>query len=122
MPNSETVVSYTHRLERLLKNKYHATGEGLQQLTESCVTRIPHGALEKLRHIAEINQKLSDDDSYELEDEAAFFRICVECEKELTPRSGRFVWGMAILLMVAITAAALLFYTIHWDVLSQHIK
>ncbi|EDM56802.1 conserved hypothetical protein [Vibrio parahaemolyticus AQ3810] len=43
-------------------------------------------------------------------------------EKELTPRSSRFIWRTAILLMALITLAALGFYYMHWDILSEHIQ
>ncbi|OEF26111.1 hypothetical protein [Vibrio rumoiensis] len=115
MSDIEKVVSHTRRLERLLREQYYAKGQGLLELTESCVSRLPHDVVQKIHYISNIRQQLLEDDDYQLEDRDAFIRACLECEKELTPRSGRFIWGVAIFLMVLMTAGALLFYTIHWD-------
>ena len=47
--------------------------------------------------------------------------VCDECEKELTPRSSRFIWRAAITLMTIITLGAVVFYYAHWETLSQHL-
>ena len=122
MSDIEKVVLHTRRLERLLREQYHAKGQGLVELTESCSTRLPHDVIKKIYLIAETRQQILDEHDANTESTVAFVQACIECEKELTPRSGRFIWGVAILLMVAMTLGALLFYTIHWDVVAQHLK
>lgn len=122
MSDIEKVVLHTRRLERLLREQYHATGQGLIELTESCATRLPHDVVKKIYLVAQIRQQLLDDDDSNFELINAFVQACIECEKELTPRSGRFVWGVAILLMVAMTLGALFFYSFHWDFFAQHLN
>ncbi|SJN21427.1 hypothetical protein FM109_03580 [Vibrio casei] len=117
----EKVVSHTRRLERLLREQYHATGQGLLELTESCASRLPHDVVQKIHYISSIRQQLLDDDDYQLKDKEAFIQLCIECEKELTPRSGKFIWGVAIFLVILMTIGALLFYTIHWDVVMKYL-
>jgi hypothetical protein len=118
MSNIEKVVLKTRRLESLLRSHYHADGKGLHQLVTSCEERLPHDVIKKLRFVATIRNKVVHEDGYELEDSQTFFSTCVECERELTPRSGRFIWGVAITLVVLLTAAALGFYYVHWQELN----
>lgn len=122
MSDIEKVVLHTRRLEGLLREQYHAKGQGLIELTESCVTRLPHDVAQKIHLIAQTRQQLLDDDDVEPESTAAFIQACIECEKELTPRSGRFIWGVAIVLMLTMTLGAILFYSIHWDVVAHHLN
>ncbi len=42
MSDIERVVTRTRRLEKLLREKYHAQGKGLHELTSSCEERLPH--------------------------------------------------------------------------------
>ncbi|MGV3002905.1 DUF4145 domain-containing protein [Vibrio sp.] len=121
MSDIEKVVLHTRRLERLLREQYHAKGQGLVELTESCVTRLPHDVAQRIHLIAQSRQQLLDGE-IDLELTADFIQTCIECEKELTPRSGRFIWGVAIVLMLAMTLGAILFYSIHWDVVAHHLN
>ncbi|MGO2509245.1 MAG: DUF4145 domain-containing protein [Vibrio hibernica] len=121
MSDIEKVVSCTRRLERLLREKYYAQGQGLMELVQSCEQRLPHSIIKKIHHVADIRQKVVHDDDYQLDDPIAFERMCLECEKELTPRSGRFIWGVAIILVLAMTIGAIVFYNIHWDVIEPHL-
>lgn len=122
MSDIENVVTRTRRLETLLRNQYHAQGKGLHQLITSCEERLPHDVIAKLRFIATIRNKVVHEDQYQLDDKQGFLSACDECERELTPRSGRFIWRVAILLMLLITAGAMAFYYANWDALSQHLK
>ncbi|OIQ24370.1 DUF4145 domain-containing protein [uncultured Vibrio sp.] len=121
MSDIEKVVLRTRKLETLLRGQYHAEGKGLHQLISSCEERLPHDVIGKLRYIATIRNKIVHEDEYELEDRKAFMSTCDECEQELTPRSSRFIWRVAITLMTLITLVALGFYYAHWDVLSKHL-
>ncbi|USD65384.1 DUF4145 domain-containing protein [Vibrio sp. SCSIO 43136] len=121
MSQIEKVVTRTRRLEKLLRSQYHADGKGLHQLITSCEERLPHDVIGKLRYVATIRNKIVHEDNYQLDNQKDFLRVCDECEKELTPRSGRFIWGVAIALMALMTAAAAGFYYIHWNTLSQHL-
>ncbi len=121
MSDIERVVTRTRRLEKLLREKYHAQGKGLHELTCSCEERLPHQVVKQIRYIATIRNKLVHEDDYKLENRRQFLQVCDECERELTPRGGRFVWGMVIALVLLTTLAATLFYTIHWDELSQYL-
>jgi hypothetical protein len=121
MSDIEKVVKRTRAIERLLRTQYHADGKGLHQLITSCEERLPHDVISKLRYIATIRNKIVHEDDYKLESRKEFLSVCDECEKELTPRSSRFVWRAAIMLMSLFTLAALIFYYAHWDVLSKHL-
>ncbi|MBD1576442.1 MULTISPECIES: DUF4145 domain-containing protein [Vibrio] len=121
MSDIEKITSRRQRLEQLLRDQYYAEGQGLDDLINSCEQRLPQAVVKKMRLIAEIAQKLSDDVDYKVPDWAELDRMCRECEKELTPRSGRFVWGVAIVLMLAMTLGAVLFYHLNWDSISSHL-
>ncbi|PWI31875.1 DUF4145 domain-containing protein [Vibrio albus] len=122
MSDIEKVVKRVRRLEKLLRIRYHADGRGLHQLVSSCEERLPHDVISKLRYVATIRNKIVHEEGYSLEDRQHFFAVCDDCEKELTPRANRFVWGVAVFLMVLITGLALGFYYLHWDKLSPHLQ
>ncbi|PSW04979.1 DUF4145 domain-containing protein [Photobacterium lipolyticum] len=114
MANIEMVVTRSRRIEHLLRQHYHAEGKGLHQLINSCEERLPHEILPKLRFIASVRNKTVHEEGYQLDDKQGFLRACHDCEKELTPRSGRFVWSVAVLLVLGFTALAIWFYSVHW--------
>ncbi|ELJ8713140.1 DUF4145 domain-containing protein [Vibrio cholerae] len=122
MSEIEQVVLRTRKLETLLREQYHAEGKGLHQLITSCEERLPHDVIKKLRYVATIRNKVVHEDDYRLDDRKAFFAVCQECEDELTPRSGMFVWRIAFMLMMLMTLGALFFYYWHWEELSQHFQ
>ncbi|EOX1766895.1 DUF4145 domain-containing protein [Vibrio cholerae] len=122
MSEIEQVVLRTRKLETLLREQYHAEGKGLHQLITSCEERLPHDVIKKLRYVATIRNKVVHEDDYRLDDRKAFFAVCQECEDELTPRSGKFVWRIAFMLMMLMTLGALFFYYWHWEELSQHFQ
>ncbi|MBY6199583.1 DUF4145 domain-containing protein [Vibrio hangzhouensis] len=115
MSDIESVVLRTRRLEKLLRQQYHADGKGLHQLVTSCEERLPHDVISKLRYIATIRNKVVHEEDFELDDMSGFMRTCDECEQELTPRSSRFIWRTALWLMALITLLAMGFYYIHWE-------
>lgn len=121
MSEIEQVVVRTRRLETLLRQQYHAQGKGLHQLISSCEERLPHDIIAKLRYVATIRNKIVHEDHYHLEDRKAFWNVCQECEKVLTPRSGRFIWRAALTLVALMTLVAMVFYYIHWDELSKYL-
>lgn len=122
MSDIEQVVVHTRKLETLLREQYHADGKGLHQLITSCEERLPHDVIVKLRYVATIRNKVVHEEDYQLQDRKAFMAVCRECEKELTPRSGRFIWRVAVMLMMLMTLAAMAVYYIHWEELSQHLR
>ncbi|BCZ99141.1 TPA: DUF4145 domain-containing protein [Vibrio cholerae] len=122
MSEIEQVVLRTRKLETLLREQYHAEGKGLHQLITSCEERLPHDVIKKLRYVATIRNKVVHEDDYRLDDRKAFLAVCQECEDELTPRSGMFVWRIAFMLMMLMTLGALFFYYWHWEELSQHFQ
>ena len=121
MSDIEKVVVRTRKIEALLRTQYHADGKGLHQLITSCEERLPHDVIAKLRYIATIRNKVVHEDGFELKSRREFLATCDECEKELTPRSSRFIWRAAITLMTIITLGAVVFYYAHWETLSQHL-
>lgn len=121
MSDIEKVVTKTRRLEKLLRQQYHASGGTMEQLISSCEERLPHDVIDKLRTVAATRDSLVNEQIEELDDSIRFLKLCNECEKELTPRSGRFIWGVALSLMVVITLVALSFYYAHWQELSKHL-
>lgn len=121
MSDIDRVVTRTRRIEHLLRQQYHANGKGLHQLITSCEERLPHDVVSKLRYIATIRNKIVHEHDYKLENRREFLSVCDLCEKELTPRSGRFIWRVAIALMLLMTLGALFFYYAHWDVLTEHL-
>ncbi|ORT51744.1 hypothetical protein ST37_05205 [Vibrio sp. qd031] len=114
MSDIELVVSRSRRLEALLKSQFHAEGKGLHQLINSVEERLPHDIIKKLRYIATIRNKVVHEEYYTLDDPEAFKQAARECEKELTPNSGRIIWGVAIALVILLTGAALVFYYNNW--------
>ncbi|MCG6269100.1 DUF4145 domain-containing protein [Vibrio furnissii] len=122
MSDSEQVMMQTRRLETLLRMQYHAQGDSLEALINSCADRLPHDVLAKLRYVASIGGDVMQQEHYQLDDRKAFLAVCLECEKELTPRSGRFIWRVAVMLMLLMTLAAMVVYYIHWEELSQHLQ
>ncbi|HGS4737468.1 TPA: DUF4145 domain-containing protein [Vibrio cholerae] len=122
MSEIEQVVLRTRKLETLLREQYHAEGKGLHQLITSCEERLPHDVIKKLRYVATIRNKVVHEDDYRLDDRKAFLAVCQECEDELAPRSGKFVWRIAFMLMMLMTLGALFFYYWHWEELSQHFQ
>ncbi|QIL85565.1 DUF4145 domain-containing protein [Vibrio sp. HDW18] len=120
MSDIEQVVLRTRKLETLLREQYHAQGKGLHQLVTSCEERLPNHMVKKLRYVATIRNKVIHEDHYQLEARNAFFSACQECEKALTPRSGKFVWRVAITLLTLVTLGALLVYYWYWPELAQH--
>ncbi|MDW6002594.1 DUF4145 domain-containing protein [Vibrio mangrovi] len=119
MSEIEKVIIRTRKLEHLLRVQYHAEGRGLHQLISSCEDRLPHDVIKKLRYIATIRNKLLHEADYSLDDCESFLEVYDECMKELTPRSGRFIWRAAISLMMIITLLALGVYYIHWEFVSS---
>lgn len=122
MSDVEQVVVRTRKLEDLLRQQYHADGDGLHQLISSCEERLPHDVIVKLRYVATVEDKAGAEAGFQLQDRKAFLAVCRECEKELTPRSGRFIWRVAFMLMMLMTLAALVVYYIHWEELAQHLR
>jgi len=121
MSDIEKVILRTRKLESLLRLQYHAEGNGLDQLITSCEERLPHDVIDKLRYIASTYDKVVHEDEYQPELGRQFISVCNDCERELTPRSGRFIWRVAITLMTLITLLAIAFYYAHWDELTRHI-
>lgn len=122
MSDIEKVVTRTRKIEKLLRVQYHADGKGLHQLITSSEERLPHDVIGKLRYIATIRNKIVHEDNYKLDDRKQFLSVCDECERELTPRSSRFIWRVVMLLMGLITFAALGVYYLHWDELMNHLS
>jgi hypothetical protein len=119
--NIDKIIKKTRRLETLLRLHYHAEGKGLHQLVSSCEERLPHDVIKKLRFIATVRNKTVHEDGFTLDDARAFDKACRECLRELTPRSGRFIWRLIIVIMTLITLSALGFYYRHWEQLSQQV-
>ena len=111
MGQIDRVVKATRRLERLLRQHFHAEGRGLHELITSCDDRLPEAAARKLRFIATVRNRLMHEDGYRLEDERDFFRACRECEQLLTPRAPRLMWLWAAILVLGVT---LLFLLLGW--------
>lgn len=122
MSDIEHIVRRIHKLETLLRKQYHAQGEGLEQLVDSCQERLPNRISNQLHLIAQVERELDEKQNLHVTSPDRFFVACKECEKELTPRSGRFVWRIAVSLMTIMTLIALAFYYLHWDILNQHVR
>lgn len=122
MSDMEQVIMRMRKLEMLLRTQYHAQGIELHELISSCEERLPHDVIAKLRYVATIGHEAMNEQHYQLEDRRAFIAVCLECEKELTPRSGRFIWRVAFMLMMLMTLAAMVVYYLHWEELSQHLQ
>ncbi|GAD80460.1 hypothetical protein [Vibrio ezurae] len=120
MSDIDQVVTRTRRLEGILRTRFRARGRGLHQLITDSEERLPREIIGKLRYIATIRNKIVHEDDFKLEDKAQFVQACTVCEKELTPRSGRFIWGFTVALLILLTAAAGLFYYVNWAEFSMH--
>ncbi|MCL9783561.1 DUF4145 domain-containing protein [Vibrio sp. S4M6] len=121
MTDIEKVILQTRKIESLLRLQYHAEGKSLDELITSCEERLPHDVIDKLRYVAMTYDKVVHEDEFQPELGRQFLSVCHDCEKELTPRSGRFIWRVAISLMALITVMAIAFYYAHWDELTKHI-
>lgn len=115
MSDIEQVVIRTRKLEALLKEQYHAEGQGLHQLITSCERRLPHELIPTLRYIATVRNKLLHEDGYVLDDSRQFFKQSDWCIKALTPRAARFIWRTAWSMVLLITVGSLIFYYWNWD-------
>lgn len=120
MSEIEPVVLRIRRLEKLLREKYHAQGQGLHTLISSCEQRLPHSLVENIRYIATTRNRLVNEEDFVLDDLDAFLALCDKCIQELSPRSSRFIWSAAILLVLLMTGGAMIFYSLHWDMLVKH--
>lgn len=121
MSEIEPVVLRIRQLEKLLREKYHANGQGLHALISSCEERLPHRLIEDIRYIATTRNRLVNEEEFQLDDLDAFLALCDQCILELTPRSSRFIWAVAILLVLMMTGGALIFYSVHWDLVMKHL-
>ncbi|OBU13666.1 DUF4145 domain-containing protein [Photobacterium aquimaris] len=119
MMDIDQVIDKSRRLEDLLRQHYHAKGTDLTQLVHSCDDRFPDDMVNKLNQLVTMHQQIvtADASTSSSNDYQRFIDLCVECERELMPRSSRLVWGVAVVLLGGITLAALGFYFYHW----QHI-
>lgn len=115
MDDIAVVIKRSRRMEKLLREHYHAEGKGLHQLINSSQKRLPHDVIEKLRFIATIRNKTVHEDDFQIDNIQQFIKTCDECEKELQPRSNRLIWRLAVLLIVAFTGGAVWFYASYWE-------
>ncbi|QOQ68692.1 DUF4145 domain-containing protein [Photobacterium damselae] len=118
MSNIASVIKRTRRIEYLLRSHYHAQGSNLTELIEFCDERLPQNLIEELQHIDQIRDQSIQQDHFRLTNEDEFIAMCKRCEKGLTPRSNRVVWGVALLLVFGFTALAIWFYSLHWHRIS----
>jgi hypothetical protein len=121
MSEVEEVIIKTRRLEQLLRVQFHAQGYGLHQLISSCEERLPHDVIGQLEYIANIRSQLLYEEMAEFKESSAFSKAYDECMKKLQPRSSKFIWRVAIFLMVAMTLVAFGLYYIYWELLSRHL-
>ncbi len=121
MSDIEVIEIRTRRLEQLLKQQYHAEGQGMHQLITSCEDRLPHDVVQQLRFIATVKNKSVYQNSFRFDNKSDFIDVCNDCMFRLTPRSTRFIWRLAFLLMTIMTIGSLLFYYINWEYLEPHI-
>lgn len=117
----DMVTRKSEHLARLLKEKFHAEGDELEQLIVSCEERLPHDVLSKLHYIAVIHDEISHQSEFVLADIQAFNQAYEQCVNELTPRSSKFVWRVVGGLMFIITLAALIVYYIHWEKVQENL-
>lgn len=111
------VVSWSNRLELLLKLHYHAKGDDLQELIESCEERLPHDVIEKLHYIARVKNSMMQQKKSKLDDPRQLIMVCKQCENELQPRSAKLIWRFALFLIFAVTMGALWFYAVNWPLI-----
>lgn len=114
------VVRYSRRLERLLKEHYHAEGKGLHQLVTSCEQRLPHDSVKQLRFVATVRNKAVHQDGYEVDDIRGYERTCIKLEKQLVPRATKRIWWLVVSLIVAMTGFAMAFYIFHWGLFIEN--
>ncbi|MGL5291449.1 MAG: DUF4145 domain-containing protein [Vibrionaceae bacterium] len=108
------VIKLTKRIEYLLTEYYHATGDDLAQMVESCQERLPNAVMQPLNLVTQIASEALHDNHYHLADTKQFLIACKQCEQLLTPRSVRRIWYVALLLIVLVTGMSLWFYANFW--------
>ncbi|MFD2177153.1 DUF4145 domain-containing protein [Veronia pacifica] len=114
------VVRYSRRLERLLREHYHAEGKGLHQLVTSCEQRLPHDAIGQLRFVATVRNKAVHQDGYEIDDIKGYEKTCRQLETKLVPRAGKRIWWLTFGLIFLFTAMAMAFYVLYWGLFIEH--
>lgn len=119
MSRYDYALSQCHRLEDLLRNQYHAQGDNLDQLLQSCEERLPHQVVDKLHNMVTLSEAIQDE-RWRDEDIDRLEHAIDNCFRELAPRSGRLVWGAVGAVLMLMTAAALIFYYLHWELLAEH--
>jgi len=121
MSDIEIIVVRSKEIEQLLRKQYRAEGQEMDQLISSCEERLPHDIVFQLRFIATIKDRAVNEESFIFDDKFDFIQAYKQCMLRLTPRSGRFIWRIAFLLMCFMTAMSLLFYYINWESVEPHL-
>lgn len=117
MLNMDIVIAESKKIELLLKKYFHASGDNLEQLVESCDERLPSSVTVHLSRLVALKVKMDQENSYQ-ENEENFLTLCALCEEELKPRANRFIWNCVLGLFVVLLLGAIGFYLVHWDYIS----
>ena len=119
MDDLVTAVKCSNRIEQLLKQHYHAHGNSLSEVIDSCSERLPREVHDKLHEIAYIHSEALAKGRYEPADSEQFFIVCKQCEKELQPRSSKLIWRFVVFIILTVTAMAVWFYAINWHYIND---
>lgn len=119
MPMDEQTIDPFKKLADVLKKRYHAQGEQLEQLILSCEERLPQHIVKKLYFNAQLQAQWLKGDLFAEHELTQVLVNCQECEQALIPRGSRLLWKTVIFLLVAVSLGSLIFYFLYWDEITQ---
>lgn len=120
MDDLATLVKWSSRIEGLLIKHYHAEGNNLSELINSCEERIPRETHDRLRCIEQAYLYALQQPECVLQDSQVFVAVCKQCEQDLQPRSTKVIWRLVLFLIFAATAGAVWFYAINWTYITAY--
>jgi hypothetical protein len=106
--NKWKIIEYNKKIEKILVNKYHATGKGLHSKVSSVESELSPELVKKIRYIATIRNKLvHEDDFHDLP--ANFIKTNKEVIKELSKQKDG-IWSWIIFVLLVLVLLAVVYY------------
>ena len=110
MPSINRMTFCLNDLKLLLKDRYHAKGDDLLSLINSCEERLPHDVLTDLKSLVEIHANSIAIGHVSLSERRIFMANYHQSKRTLTPRSNLLLWRLVFALILFSTVMALVFY------------
>lgn len=113
MSDIDLAVRASRRLENILEARFGAKGRGLHSMISSVEHSIPKPLVRSLRWVATMRNKVVHDESFKLEDPAAFKAEAKRLEKELSRHARGRIPGRT----KALVLLSVLFAVVAWALL-----